>query len=135
MVPDPKTTCLGLEYFCSDGDPIWNMTPDELQAMGRRELAATGLLPSHAKVLDGSFVRVPRAYPVYARGYEEHLERIVEYVKGFSNLHPMGRYGMFKYNNSDHSILTALLTVENLYGARHAVWNVNTDSDYHEVRR
>lgn len=135
MVPDPKTTCLGLEYFCSDGDPIWNMTPDELQAMGRRELAATGLLPSHAKVLDGSFVRVPRAYPVYARGYEEHLDRIVEYVKGFSNLHPMGRYGMFKYNNSDHSILTALLTVENLYGARHAVWNVNTDSDYHEVRR
>ena len=135
MVPDPTTTCLGLEYFCSDGDPLWTMSDEALQRLGRRELARTGLLPDSARVIDGSHIRVPRAYPVYERGYEEHLERVVGWVRGFENLHPMGRYGMFKYNNSDHSILTALLTVENLHGASHDVWAVNTDSDYHEIRK
>jgi len=135
MVPDPATTCVGLEYFCSDGDPVWTMSAEGLQRLGRSELARTGLLPDHVRVLDGTHVRVPRAYPVYVRGYEKHLELIVDWVKGFENLHPMGRYGMFKYNNSDHSILTALLTVENLFGSDHDVWGVNTDSDYHEIRK
>lgn len=136
MVPNPGTSALGMEYFCSDDDDIWRMSEAELLELGARELKATGLLDrSGAKILDGTTIRVPRAYPVYKRGYKEHLDRITAHVRGFQNLMPMGRYGMFKYNNSDHSILTALLSVENLFGAQHDVWEVNTDSDYHEIRK
>ena len=133
MVPDQSKTSLGLEYFCSDHETLWNMSDDELVALGKKEIAATGLTKG-ATVIDGSVVRVPRAYPVYARGYEQHLDQIIDYVRGFKNLQPMGRYGMFKYNNSDHSILTALLSVENIAGGKHNVWAVNTETEYHEIR-
>jgi protoporphyrinogen oxidase len=134
MVPDPSKTSLGLEYFCGDDDPIWRMSVPELVALGTREMEQTGLLRG-ARVLDGTAIWVPKAYPVYRRGYERHLNTLVDYLRRFENLQTMGRYGMFKYNNADHSILTALLAVENLHGAKHDVWAVNTDSDYHEVRR
>ncbi len=133
MVPDPATTSLGLEYFCSDGDRLWEMDTEELVALGRRELAATGLL--RGEVVDGTAVKVPRAYPVYRIGYREHLDRITAWVRTLDNLQCVGRYGMFKYNNADHSILTALLAVENARGARHDVWAVNSDTAYHEIRK
>ena len=133
MVPDASKTSLGLEYFCSDDEPLWSMSDEELLALGRREMESIKLL-NGAPIIDGCVVRVPKAYPVYNRGYEAHLDVIKEYLSGFSNLAPMGRYGMFKYNNSDHSILTALLSVENITGARHNVWAVNTETEYHEVR-
>ena len=132
MVPDPSKTSLGLEYFCSDNEPLWNMTDGDLIELGKKELHAIGL---GAPIVDGCVVRVPKAYPVYNRGYEVHLGAIQTYLGGFSNLAPMGRYGMFKYNNSDHSILTALLSVENIMGASHNVWAVNTETEYHEIRR
>ena len=134
MVPDPSKTSLGLEYFCSNDDPIWNQTDAELIEMATGELKQTGLI-NDAPVLDGCVVRAPRAYPVYSRGYERHLSALVEFVAEHKNLHPMGRYGMFKYNNSDHSILTALLSVENILGANHTVWDVNTETEYHEIRK
>ncbi len=133
MVPDPNTTCLGLEYFCGDDDPIWKMSTEELVALGTREMEATGLMRG-GRVIDGTAFKVPRAYPVYRRGYEVHLDKLQALVDGVENLQVMGRYGMFKYNNSDHSILTALLAVENLFGAGHPLWSVNTDTDYHEIR-
>lgn len=133
MVPDSNKTSLGLEYFCSDDEPLWNMSDEELLALGQREVESIELLQG-APIIDGCVVRVPKAYPVYNRGYEAHLRTIQEYVDGFSNLAPMGRYGMFKYNNSDHSILTALLSVENILGAQHNVWMVNTETEYHEIR-
>lgn len=133
MVPDPSKTSLGLEYFCSDDEPIWSMDDDALIAMATTELRATGLV-TDAAVIDGCVVRAPRAYPVYNSGYDEHLATLVAFVEAHKNLHPMGRYGMFKYNNSDHSILTALLSVENILGAKHSVWSVNTETEYHEVR-
>jgi protoporphyrinogen oxidase len=133
MVPDARLTSLGLEYFCSDGDALWNADHDALIALGKAEIARTGLTRG-ARVLDGTVVRVPRAYPVYRRGYEQHLDVIVAWLRRFRNLQTMGRYGMFKYNNADHSILTALLCVENLHGAAHDVWRVNTDTAYHEIR-
>jgi hypothetical protein len=80
-------------------------------------------------------VRVPRAYPVYRIGYEKHLAVVVDFIRKFENLQPVGRYGMFKYNNADHSIMTALLAVENMDGAGHDIWAVNTDSEYHEIRK
>ena len=133
MVPDPSKTSLGLEYFCSSDEPLWTMDDDALIAMATEELRATGLV-GRSPVLDGCVVRAPRAYPVYNRGYEDHLQTLVDFVKQHPNVHPMGRYGMFKYNNSDHSILTALLSVENILGADHAVWAVNTETAYHEIR-
>jgi protoporphyrinogen oxidase len=133
MVPDSSKTSLGLEYFCSDDEPLWTMSDEELLALGQREMNSIELLKG-APIIDGCVVRVPKAYPVYKRGYEAHLNVIKDYIDGFSNLAPMGRYGMFKYNNSDHSILTALLSVENILGAKHNVWAVNTETEYHEVR-
>ena len=135
MVPKAGTSALGLEYFCSDDDALWKMSTEELVALATREVERTGLLQG-ARVVDGTVFRVPRAYPVYLDGYAEHLAVVEEAIQGFENLHAMGRYGMFKYNNSDHSILTALLTVENILdGAANDVWSVNTDTEYHEVRR
>jgi protoporphyrinogen oxidase len=133
MIPDPRTSALGLEYFVSDGDPLWTASDEELIVFGSEELRRTGLL-GRARIVDGTAVRAPRAYPIYRIGYRPHLERVVEFVRGFENLQAVGRYGMFKYNNADHSILTALLAVENIEGATHDLWAVNTDSDYHEVR-
>ena len=133
MVPDPSKTSLGLEYFCSSDEPLWKMDDDALIEMATQELRATGLV-GRSPVIDGCVVRAPRAYPVYNRGYETHLQTLVDFVEQHPNLHPMGRYGMFKYNNSDHSILTALLSVENILGAKHTVWAVNTETAYHEIR-
>ena len=133
MTPDPSTTCVGMEYFCSTGDPIWEATDEALIAQATDELARAGLARG-AKVLDASSVRVPRAYPVYDQEYQPHVETIRAWLDGFENLQPIGRYGMFKYNNSDHSVLTAFLAVENLFGDTHDVWAVNTDTEYHEVR-
>ena len=133
MVPDASKSSLGLEYFCSDDEPIWNMSIDELVALGKREMEQTGLM--RGTVLDATAIKVPKAYPVYKVGYEQHLNKVIDFVKSFENLQVMGRYGMFKYNNADHSILTALLAVENIAGAEHDLWSVNSDTAYHEIRK
>jgi protoporphyrinogen oxidase len=134
MVPDTTSSGIGMEYFCSDGDALWTADDETLSRLATTELAATGLLGA-GRVVRTHVVRVPRAYPVYRRGYEAHLATLVGWLRTLTNLQPIGRYGMFKYNNADHSILTALLAVENLRGAGHDVWAVNTDSDYQEIRR
>jgi len=134
MVPDPSRTSLGLEYFCFSEDALWQSSDADLVALATREMELTGLLKG-ARVVDGTVVRVPMAYPVYRTGYEAHLETVIAWLKQIENLQPVGRYGMFKYNNADHSILTALLAVENQSGADHDIWSVNTDTEYHEVRK
>lgn len=129
MVPDPGTTSLGLEYFCSDGDPTWILPDADLVALGLREVQAMGFRTG--RLVDSLVVRAPRAYPVYRRGYAAHVDVIVRFLRRLPNLHAIGRYGMFKYNNADHSILTALLAVENAHGATHDLWAINTDSAPH----
>ena len=131
MVPDTSRTCLGLEYFCFEGDGLWSMSDAELIALGTRELAQIGLA-SPEDVIDGAVVRVPKAYPVYDHGYETQLATVRAHVEGFSNLQLAGRNGMHRYNNQDHSMVTAMLAVENIFGARHDVWAVNADAEYHE---
>ena len=131
MVPDQSQTCLGLEYFCFEGDGLWTMTDSELLALGARELEAIGLLGG-ARVVDGTVVRMPKAYPVYDDGFMDALAVLRDYLARFSNLQVAGRNGMHKYNNQDHSMVTALLAAENLLGARHDVWAVNADDEYHE---
>ena len=131
MVPDPNMTCLGLEYFCFEGDGLWTMADKDLVELGTREMAAIGLIDP-SKVVDGTVVRMPKAYPVYDEGYEEALAVVRRYLDGFSNLQVAGRNGMHKYNNQDHSMVTAMLAVQNLLGGHHDVWAVNADDEYHE---
>ena len=131
MVPDPSKTCLGLEYFCFEGDGLWTMPDDELIRLGTREVTEIGLLHG-AKVVDGTVVRMPKAYPVYDEGYEQAVETVSRHLAGFSNLQVAGRNGLHKYNNQDHSMVTALLAAQNVLGARHDVWAVNADDEYHE---
>ena len=131
MVPDPKLTCLGLEYFCFEGDGLWTMPDADLIELGRREMAVIGLVDPSA-VVDGTVVRMPKAYPIYDQGYEDALATIRLYVDSFTNLQVAGRNGMHKYNNQDHSMVTAMLAADNLLGAHHDVWAVNADDEYQE---
>ncbi|HEU4630963.1 MAG TPA: NAD(P)/FAD-dependent oxidoreductase [Gemmatimonadaceae bacterium] len=134
MVPVPGHTCLGLEYFCFEGDGLWESPDAELIALATHELGQLGLARG-ARVDDGAVVRMPKAYPIYDGEYRDHIATIRSYIDPIANLHPVGRNGMHKYNNQDHSMYTALLTTENMLGARHDVWSVNTDLEYHEEQR
>ena len=131
MVPDPKMSCVGLEYFCFEGDGLWTMPDQDLVQLGRREMAAIGLLDP-SKVVDGTVVRMPKAYPVYDEGYESALAVVREYLSSFTNLQVAGRNGMHKYNNQDHSMVTAMLAAQNVTGAHFDVWAVNAEDEYHE---
>ena len=136
LVKDGRT-CLGLEYFVDEGDDTWSTPDDELVALAERELRSLGLVTGDV-VEAGYVVRQPKAYPVY----DEHYRRNVDVLRAWleeavPNVHPVGRNGMHRYNNSDHSMLTAVLAVENVLAGAvvHDVWAVNVDDDYHEERR
>jgi protoporphyrinogen oxidase len=132
MTPDPRRSCLGLEYFCFEGDELWSSSDEELVELGGREVAALGLV-DRERVAGGHVVRVPKAYPVYDAEYARRVDRIRGWLESISNLQQIGRNGLHRYNNSDHSMLTALRAVENLCdGAGHDIWAVNADSVYHE---
>jgi len=131
MVDDPGKTALGLEYFCTEGDALWNTKDEELMKLGLKELEELKLGRA-ADFVDGFIARVPKAYPVYDAPYPENIRVIREYLANFKNLQPIGRYGMFKYNNMDHSILTGLYAARNLLGANYDIWEVNTDKEYQE---
>lgn len=134
MVPEPGKTCLGLEYFCFEGDGMWTKADPDLIAMATNELGELGLADPK-KVVDGTVVRMPKAYPVYDAEYRQHLNVVRSSIDRIPNLHTVGRNGMHKYNNQDHSMLTAMMTVANMRGAAHDVWAVNTDYEYHEEQR
>jgi protoporphyrinogen oxidase len=131
MVPDPSWTCLGLEYFCSEGDDLWTMSDDQLIDLARRELTQIGL-GDPSKVRRGVVVRAPKAYPVYDNGYAEALRVIRGGLAGVGNLQLVGRNGMHKYNNQDHSMLTGILAARNILGERYDLWQVNVEEEYHE---
>jgi protoporphyrinogen oxidase len=131
MVPVPGTTCLGMEYFCFKGDGLWEMCDEDLIAQASRELEQLGLA-GRADVVDGTVIRVPKAYPIYDHTYRAHLGRVREYIDPIQNLQTVGRNGMHKYNNQDHSMLAAMLAVANMQGQSYDIWDVNTDFDYHE---
>jgi protoporphyrinogen oxidase len=132
MVPDPAKSCIGLEYFCFEGDGLWAMDDRDLIDLAKREMEVLGLLGG-CEVEDAHVVRMPKAYPVYDGEYAEAVATVRSFVDGIDNLYLVGRNGMHKYNNQDHSMLTAMLAVENINGADHDIWSVNVDQDYHEV--
>jgi protoporphyrinogen oxidase/predicted dehydrogenase len=128
----PDTTCLGVEYFCFQGDDIWEMSDEKAVQLATKELSRIGLIDA-SKVIDGVKVLVPRAYPVYDSKFEEAVETIRTHLEGFENLQTCGRNGLHRYNNQDHSMWTAILAAMNIAdGADHDVWGVNTEADYLE---
>ena len=131
MVPEPDRTCVGLEYFCNEDDSVWSMDDGDLIDLAARELAELGLA-KQSNVVDGTVIRQRKAYPVYDETYAEAVEIIQGYLAGFENLQTVGRNGMHRYNNQDHSMLTALLAARNVAGERHDPWNVNLERSYHE---
>jgi protoporphyrinogen oxidase len=132
MSPDPRRSCIGMEYFCFEGDELWQRDDESLIAAARAEIEALGLVPA-GQVVAGHVVRMPKAYPIYDGEYAARVETIRAWLAAIANLQQIGRNGLHRYNNSDHSMLTAIRAVENLCdGARHDIWTVNADSAYHE---
>ena len=132
MVPDPDAACVGLEYFCFRGDELWSMNDDELVALATDELCTLGLARPE-KVRRGYVVRVPLAYPMYDADYTGRVDEIRGWLAGLTNLQQVGRNGLHRYNNSDHSMLSAMRAVDNvLLGTDHDIWAVNVESSYHE---
>ncbi len=131
MVPDESKSSIGMEYFCNVGDPLWEMNRDELVALAGKELGKLGLAPEES-VVDGAIIRQPKAYPVYDEHYQECVDTIAGWLKSLENFHTCGRNGLHRYNNQDHSMLTAMLVAENILGAKNDVWNVNVERSYHE---
>jgi protoporphyrinogen oxidase len=127
-----QTSILALEYWAYDEDPLWQEQDSKLIDLAAREVRSTGLI-GDAPVLDGDVVRLRRCYPVYARGYKDKLAPVISYLNTFRGLSVIGRYGAFKYNNQDHSILMGILAAQNLLeGTKHDLWAVNTDYETYQ---
>lgn len=134
MIPEAGRGCLGLEYFCQEGDSLWSMEDKKLIAFAKAEIEELGLA-SAEQIFDGCVVRQPKAYPVYDDHYDSIIKQLRrEFSEHYPTFHMVGRNGMHKYNNQDHAMMTALLTVENILEGRQVydVWNVNVDAEYHE---
>ncbi len=135
LVADPETVSLGLEYFCAEQDGLWSMPDDRFLSFAAAELAQIGLIDER-DVLDGTVVRVPKAYPAYFGKYAR-MGEVRRFLDGFENVFAVGRNGMHRYNNQDHSMLAAKAAVDCIAGNlrdREAIWSVNTEEDYHEER-
>jgi protoporphyrinogen oxidase len=131
MVPEPGKSCLGLEYFCFEGDGLWTMGDDELLELARKEVSLLKLVRAD-QVVDGTVVRMKKAYPIYDGIYQQSLVTIRDFLRQVPNLQLVGRNGMHRYNNQDHSMLTAILAARNILGANYDLWQVNADSEYSE---
>lgn len=126
------STILALEYWANENDEIWSWKDEALIDLAKRELYQTGLIGT-ARIMDGHVYRVNRCYPVYSRGYKDLLRPIENYLSGIQGLHAIGRYGAFKYNNQDHSILMGLLAAQNILdNASHHLWDINTDYECYQ---
>ena len=135
MVKDPDTVWIGMEYFCNEGDDIWTMPDDQLIRFGITELASIDIIDKK-DVLDATVIRMPKAYPAYFGTYDR-FDEIREFTDQIGNLFLIGRNGMHRYNNSDHSMLTAMVAVENIIQNKKSkdnIWTVNTEKDYHETK-
>jgi protoporphyrinogen oxidase len=135
MIPEPGFTCVGLEYFCFEGDGLWAAADEELVALAKAEIDHIGLIKAK-DVVDACVVRQAKAYPVYDESYQQNVAVVREALeRRFPTLHLVGRNGMHKYNNQDHAMMTAMLTVRNILAGerRWDVWQVNEDAEYGEA--
>jgi len=133
MVADPNTVWLGLEYFCREDDDLWSMADAEFLDFAVRELTHIGMIDP-SDVLDGTIVRVRKAYPAYFGEYSR-FQRVRAYLDRFANLYPVGRNGMHRYNNQDHSMLAARMAVSSIVNSgagKGDIWSINAEEEYHE---
>lgn len=133
MVPDPKTTSLGFEYFCFDSDDVWKKDDKDIIELGKKEAVKLNFA-KRGQIIDGFVVRSPKTYPIYDRGYQKRVEIIKNYLSSIDNLQTMGRNGLHRYNNQDHSMLSAIIAVGNIFGEKFSVWDINVDDEYHEIK-
>ncbi|MEM9755032.1 MAG: NAD(P)/FAD-dependent oxidoreductase [Pseudomonadota bacterium] len=131
MLPDDTKASIGMEYFCQEGDGLWTSADDDLHALATKELVALGLARDD-DVIDGTVIRQPKAYPVYDTDYRAAVDTISAWVDTLENFQCVGRNGQHRYNNQDHSMLTAMLAARNILGATNDVWSVNVERSYHE---
>jgi protoporphyrinogen oxidase len=131
MLPDPSTASIGMEYFCQSGDGLWTMSDDQLRDLAASELEQLCLARAE-DVIDAAIIRQPKAYPVYDNEYQDALAVLSRWLKGLENFQTVGRNGLHRYNNQDHSMLSAMLAARNILGEDHDVWSVNVDRAYHE---
>ena len=134
MVPDLSKSSLGLEYFVQKDDELWSAKDEDLVELAKKECAELGLI-NNTDVIDGVVIRIEKAYPVYDQSYKENLSVIRAFLDTITNLQLIGRNGQHRYNNQDHSMLTAIYAARNLCGARHDLWDINVDGEYHEEVR
>ncbi len=135
MVADPSKVWIGLEYFCYEGDDLWKMPDAEIATFAIAEIEKIGILRAH-DILDSHVVRVPKTYPAYFGTYDR-FDEVVKYMDRFENLFLVGRNGMHKYNNQDHSMLTAMTAVDNIIAGnldKASLWQINTEQEYHEEK-
>lgn len=134
MVPDASKTSVGLEYFLWDKDEEWTWGNDRLIQLGIQESARLGLIDP-SEVEDGTVVRMEKAYPIYDQSYLRRIDTVRRYLETFSNFQTIGRNGLHRYNNQDHSMLTGVYAARNITGEQHDVWSVNTEKEYLENGR
>lgn len=133
MIPDDNTTCIGMEYFCDRDSRLWNTEDEAMVYIATVELQGLGLV-AYGDVIDGFVFRQPLAYPVYGNNYQHHIQVIRQYLNTIPNLQTIGRNGLHRYNNMDHSLLTGLLSARNILGNNGGdVWEVNTERSYYET--
>jgi len=131
MVPNPAQASIGMEFFCNEDDPLWSMSNADLVKLAGGELEQLGLAAA-STVVDGTVIRQLKAYPVYDGEYKDALDTVAEWIGTFENFQTVGRNGLHRYNNQDHSMLTAMLAARNILGEQHDVWTVNVERSYHE---
>lgn len=133
IINNEKTTICALEFWCYNDDKLWNISDAELIELAKSEFKQTGIGPENIEILGGHVYKIPKCYPVYAKGYKEPLSEVQKYLKTIDNLQVIGRYGAFKYNNQDHSILMGILAADNIVeNKNHDLWEVNTDYDNYQ---
>jgi protoporphyrinogen oxidase len=131
MLPDQNTASIGMEYFCQKGDGLWTSSEEELRNLAAKELEELGLARADS-VIDAAIIRQPKAYPVYDGQYREALDVLEEWLQKFENFQTVGRNGLHRYNNQDHSMLSAMFAARNILGENNDIWNVNVERSYHE---
>ena len=131
MCANPNQASIGMEYFLNDDEPMWSMEDQDLIQFAAKEIEQIGLAPAKS-VVDGAIIRQPKAYPVYDSEYQDALDVVQAWLKQLENFQTVGRNGLHRYNNQDHSMLSAMFAARNILGAEHDVWNVNVERAYHE---
>ena len=131
LLPNPDTASVGMEYFCQENDGLWAMSDDDLIELASKELDQIHLADKDSTI-GGFVIRQRKAYPIYDPQSKDALDTVAEWLKGLENFQTVGRNGLHRYNNQDHSMLTAMYAARNLAGANEDIWSVNVERSYHE---